>query len=128
MNESAPARRKTSFHTGTLGDIALLHLDDGNPVLSATLTRIEDGVETRTPIVAAGAALESVRDQIVEEAEVTFYGQMGDATFVVLGPDLRRRTLIANGIPVPPRTARSPDQRRAARRAFFAWRNSQARV
>lgn len=123
---TTPIRRpKSSVYTGILSEIMVLHIGDGSPVLSAILTRTLQGESVRVPIAAAGAALESVRDQIVEDAEVSFYGRMGDTTFVVLGPDLRRRTLIRQGIavpPRPPRATRTPEERRSARRAYFASR------
>lgn len=126
MSATQTRPQKSCVYSGVLSEIMVLHLGDGHPVVSAILTRTVRGESVRVPIAAAGPALESVQDQMVEDGEVAFYGRMGDTTFVVLGPDLRRRTLVRNGIPVPPRaprSVRSVEERRAARRSYFAARH-----
>lgn len=124
MTAPTPNARKTVY-TGTLSNIQVMEIAGGEPVLSANLIRIVNGEEVILPIAAAGVALESVKELIVEDATASLYGMVVGATFVVLGPDLRRRTLLRQGLPVASKTVADESAvaaRKNARRRFFASR------
>ena len=117
----APPRAKRTVYKGDLTGIRTVMQDGAVIALIGTISREIQGVLVSSPIGVSGEALAQVA-HMFRPGRVAFYGEVREGGFAVIGPDLRRRTLVEAERQAyrPLRAHRSPA--RIARDRYFAAR------